>query len=84
MGSDRIKYEATCGDCGKKGFCIQAKDDWNRSSTTWIGFENIKPDPQAVAQKRVDARDSQPQCTCGSRNIKIGNSLGACDYKGNL
>lgn len=84
MSWDREKHKATCLDCGTEGFCIQATDDWNRSSTTWIGFENIKPDAQAVARKRVDARNSRPQCSCGSTNIEIGEPLGACDHQGNI
>ena len=84
MGWDRTKYEAVCADCGKTGYVIKADDDWGRSETTWIGFENRSPDPTAVARKRTDARDSTPVCQCGSSKITVGSMLGACDYKGDL
>jgi|GEM_PF-1876219 len=84
MGWDRTKYEATCTNCGHSGFVIKADDDWGRSQTSWIGFENKEPDVNAVARKQADARDSSPQCECGSTKIQIGTKLGSCDYQGNL
>jgi len=84
MGWDRIKYEAVCASCGKQGFCIKAEDDWFRSSTTWVGFENHKPSPTAVGRKKADARDSIPRCDCGKTQIKVGKMLGACDSSGKL
>jgi len=84
MGWERTKYEAVCVSCGKRGFCIKAEDDWFRSSTTWIGFDNHEPSPTAVGRKKADSRDSVPRCECGSTKIKVGKMLGACDYNGEL
>lgn len=84
MGWERIKYEAVCEDCGHNGFVIIADDDWGRSQTTWIDFENQAPNPQAVARKKADARDCKPLCKCGSSKVIRGNFLGSCDYQGNL
>jgi hypothetical protein len=84
MGWDRIKYEAVCSDCGKVGQVIKADDDWGRSQTTWIGFENRTPHPNSVARKRSDSRNSEPLCVCGNSKISIGKMLGPCDYQGNL
>lgn len=84
MSWDRSKYEARCKKCGMAGFCIKADDDWGRSSTTWIGFKNVAPSPTAVGRMRVDARDSDGLCSCGSSDIEVGKSLGACDSNGKL
>lgn len=84
MSWDRTKYEATCSQCGKKGFVVQAQDDWGRSSTKWFGFDNIQPSPTDVGRKRVSSEDFTPLCACGSNKISIGKMLGSCDYKGEL
>ncbi|MFT7043822.1 MAG: hypothetical protein ACJAW7_002585 [Candidatus Azotimanducaceae bacterium] len=84
MSWDRTKYEATCDDCDHSGFVIKADDDWGRSQTTWVGFENRAPNPTAVARKQADARDALPLCKCGSSKITKGGLLGSCDSQGNL
>jgi hypothetical protein len=84
MGWDRTKHEAVCSDCGRAGQVIKADDDWGRSQTTWIGFENEAADPASVARKRSDSRDSKPLCACGGSRITIGKMLGPCDYQGNV
>lgn len=84
MGWDRIKYEAVCSDCGRLGQVIKADDDWGRSQTTWVGFDNETPDPTSVGRKRSDSRDSKALCVCGSSKISTGKMLGACDYQGNM
>lgn len=82
MGWEYIKYEAKCESCGRVGVCIRGDDDWNRSSTTWIGFVNIAPDVTAVARKRADARDLRPVCECGKSSVTVGRQLGRCDSNG--
>ena len=79
-----MKYEAQCRTCGRKGFVIEASDDWGRSETTWEGFDNEPPDPTAVGRKRVDARDLTPVCQCGSKSVARGAYIGECDWKGEL
>lgn len=84
MSWEYFKYEARCESCGKAGFCIRGDGDWNRSSTHWIGFENISSHVNAVARMRADARDSRPVCECGNGSVVVGQSLGRCDSSGNL
>lgn len=84
MSTERSKYEAECGACGVKGFCIDSSDDWCRTSTTWVGFVNKAPDPTAVARMRVSPGGSSPVCACGSKNVEKGKYLGECDWKGEL
>jgi len=76
MSWEYSKYEAECKKCGKKGFCIKGSDDWNRSSTSWEGFESDDPAPTAVARKRVDRRDAVPICSCGSSEVVLGEFVG--------
>lgn len=76
MSWEHSKYKAKCVQCGHEGFCIRSSDDWNRSGTSWEGFENVEPDATAVSRKRVDRRDSQPVCKCGSNKIEVGDYLG--------
>ena len=76
MSWEYSKYEAQCKSCGRKGFCIKGSDDWNRSSTTWEGFDSKDPHPTLVARKHVDRRDSVPVCSCGSSEILIGDFVG--------
>lgn len=76
MSWEYSKYKAQCKRCGKNGFCIRGSDDWNRSSTSWEGFDSRDPHPTAVARKRADSRDAVPVCTCGSSDIQIGDLVG--------
>jgi hypothetical protein len=69
MSWEYDKYEAVCEQCGRQGFCIEGSDDWGRSSTTWLGFENQEPHPYAVGLKRADPGNMRPVCSCGSRKI---------------
>lgn len=75
MSWEYSTYEAHCEDCGRRGFCIEGSDDWNRSSTTWEGFDMREPHPTAVARKKADARDMVPVCKCGSSNIVVGKRV---------
>lgn len=84
MGWEYFKYKAKCENCGREGFCIRGDDDWNRSSTHWIGFENVSPHVNAVARKRADARDSRPVCECGNGSVAVGEYLGHCNSSGEL
>jgi len=72
MGWEYSRYIATCSACGHEGVCIKGDDDWNRSSTSWEGFENLPADRNSVARMRSDSRDSRPVCKCGSRDIIVG------------
>ena len=76
MSWEYSKYEAKCENCGKNGFCIQGADDWNRSSTNWLGFINMAPSVTEVARKRADSLDSRPVCGCGKGTIVVGKFLG--------
>jgi hypothetical protein len=84
MSWDHTKYEACCESCGKKGFCIESMDDWNRTATEWIGFDTKQPDAYEVTRKRVGARDLQPVCDCGKSRVVRGERLGECDGTGKL
>lgn len=75
MGWEYSRYIATCSVCGHEGVCIKGDDDWNRSSTSWEGFENLAADPNAVARLRADSRDNRPVCKCGSRDIVVGSRI---------
>jgi hypothetical protein len=72
MSWEHSKYEARCTACGKKGLVIRSSDDWGRSSTKYVGFENERPDATAVGRKRADARDNSGRCDCGSGSIDLG------------
>lgn len=72
MSWEYLKYEATCQDCGKTGYCIEGSDDWGRHSRDWEGFENQEADGTAVARKRADKREARGLCSCGSSNIEKG------------
>jgi hypothetical protein len=75
MSWEYSKYEALCENCGRTGFCIQGSDDWNRSSTTWEGFNSTEPSASSVARKRLDSRDRQGKCECGSSDITVGRLI---------
>lgn len=75
MSWEYFRYEAICENCGRQGVCIQGSDDWNRSSTTWEGFESSQPHSYAVGRKKVDSRDQTAACNCGNSKIKIGKLL---------
>lgn len=75
MGWERTRYEAHCTACNREGVCIQGSDDWGRTSTDWEGFSSQTPTAAAVARKRVDARDKQAVCVCGSTSIEVGSRL---------
>lgn len=77
MSWEYSKYEAKCETCGKQGFCIRGMDDWCRTSTSWEGFDEIDPDPTAVARKRAGIRDSSPICSCGSGKVVAGKRVEA-------
>ncbi|MFZ2163410.1 MAG: hypothetical protein WAW02_14455 [Sideroxyarcus sp.] len=76
MSWEYSKYEARCENCGKEGVCIRGSDDWNRSSTSWQGFDSKPPDPTDVGRKRADARDQVAVCNCGNSKIVVGKYLG--------
>jgi len=61
MSWEHDHYKATCAGCGHEGECIKSSDDWNRFSTSYVGFSNDEPNATAVARKRVDSRDSKPR-----------------------
>jgi len=75
MSWEYTRYAARCKNCGREGVCVVGMDDWNRSSTTWEGFDSSPPDPTAVGRKRVDTRDLVGVCKCGSRKISVGERL---------
>lgn len=72
MGWEYFRYKAKCNDCGEEGVCVKGDDDWGRQSTSWEGFEMVKPTETEIARKRADRRESRALCKCGSRNITIG------------
>lgn len=74
MSWEHVYYEATCKKCGKKGFQIHSSDDWNRSETSWEGFEPFTDFPrhdELVARKKID-ENSYAKCECGSTDIEVG------------
>ena len=75
MSWEHTRYKARCEACGREGVCIRSDDDWNRSATSWEGFNSKPPDPTAVGMKRVDARDLVGVCTCGSTQIAVGEVI---------
>lgn len=76
MSWEHDHYKATCAECGHEGECIKSSDDWNRFSTSYVGFSNKEPDATAVARKRVDRGDSKPVCPeCGGTEITLGPLL---------
>lgn len=75
MGFEYTRYKAKCRKCGQAGICERGMDDWGRTSTSWDGFSNVEPDATAVGMKRLDRRDSQPICVCGSRDIEVGDVI---------
>lgn len=72
MSWEYSRYHAQCKNCGRQGFCIRGSDDWNRTSTSWEGFEAFAPDATAVARKKVDRRDASTVCECGNSQIAVG------------
>lgn len=76
MSWEYSRFEARCDMCGSTGVCVQGSDDWGRSSTSWEGFGSEPPDSNAVARRRVDARDTSPVCKCGNKKIVVGVRLG--------
>ena len=54
MSWEYDKYEAVCEQCGRQGFCIEGSDDWGRSSTSWLGFEDQEPHPYAYPRGFVN------------------------------
>jgi hypothetical protein len=46
MSWDHRYYEATCRQCGAKGFKIYSADDWNRSEISWKGFTPFRDFPR--------------------------------------
>lgn len=76
MSWEYSKFEAQCDNCRKQGFCIKGSDDWNRTSTTWEGFDNVSADATEVARKKADRRDARPICSCGSSRISVGKYVG--------
>lgn len=51
MSWEHDHYEATCDGCGRKGVVIRSSDDWNRSRTRYVGFENVEPSPTAIGHR---------------------------------
>ena len=84
MSWDYYKSEVRCETCGKTGFCVSGSDDWNRSSTDWIGFDSIAPSATAITRRQSDPGNTSPVCACGSKNIVVGKFLGSCDSAGKL
>ena len=77
MSWEHIHYRAVCNGCGHEGVCIQSSDDWNRSESTYEGFDLRSPSDYAVARKRVGANDMLAQCPkCGGTTITHGEMLG--------
>lgn len=75
MSWEYSKYAARCENCGREGFCIKGSDDWNRTSTSWEGFESTAPNSTAVARKRSNPRDKVATCECGDSRIVIGEII---------
>jgi hypothetical protein len=75
MSWEYSKYEAKCENCGKEGFCIRGSDDWNRTSTSWEGFESIPPNSTAVGRMRADSRDQVAVCNCGNSRVVVGKYI---------
>ena len=75
MSWEYSTYKARCNNCGKEGRCIRGSDDWNRTTTSWDGFESQPPDATAVARKRFGSRDYSPICNCGSSAILVGDEI---------
>lgn len=71
MSWDHTRYAARCKRCGAQGFMTESSDDWNRTRTTWEGFENVPPSAEAVARKRAGPNDFRPRCGCGSSEIEV-------------
>lgn len=75
MGWEYTRYKARCESCGKEGVCIRGSDDWNRTSTTWEGFNNESPNAVAVAQGKSDRREMVGHCSCGNSKLVVGDCL---------
>jgi hypothetical protein len=73
MGWEYRRFKAICKSCGVEGICIRGDDDWGRSSTKWEGFAQESPSSTSVGRKRLDARDMQAVCSCGSVQIAVEN-----------
>jgi hypothetical protein len=77
MSWDHRYYEATCRQCGAKGFKIYSADDWNRSEISWKGFTPFRDFPRyeyLVKRKKIDA-NQYAQCACGSTDIEVGSAV---------
>jgi hypothetical protein len=77
MSWEHNYYEATCRQCGAKGFQILSSDDWGRSETSWEGFTPFRDFPRhdyLVARKKIDDA-SYAQCVCGSTDIEVGSTV---------
>lgn len=73
MSWEHVYYEATCRQCGAKGFKVVSSDDWGRSETSWEGFSPFRDFPRhdyLVARKRIDENE-YARCKCGSINIDV-------------
>lgn len=75
MSCQHVTRKAVCKDCGHQGECVESADDWNRSRTRWVGFQEVPPSDMAIYRKRYDADDRLPVCACGSRDISVGEIL---------
>jgi len=75
MSWDYAKKKATCEKCGKEGFYFHGSNDWMQTTSWWEGFNQTSVSEQAVARKKASRGDMVAICTCGSRSIKIGETL---------
>jgi hypothetical protein len=82
MSWEHKKYQAFCENCGRTGFCIKASDDWGRSATSWIGFDNKPPNPHEVARKKISGDDYEAVCNCDKSKVVLGKCLGECAANG--
>jgi hypothetical protein len=74
MSWDHHYYEATCKNCGNKGFKIESSDDWGKSEISWEGFEVSTDFPRheyLVGRKKID-KNEYAKCGCGSTDIEVG------------
>lgn len=75
MSWEHVTRKAVCNACGHEGECITSSDDWNRSSTRWVGFGEVSPSDMDIYRHRYDADDRIPVCACGSRSIQVGDVI---------
>jgi CxxC motif-containing protein (DUF1111 family) len=77
MSWDHYYYEATCKQCGAKGFRIESSDDWGRNEISWQGFTPFTDFPMhdyLVGRKRIDSYEFG-QCACGSTDIDVSTKV---------